>query len=88
MVPPMHLRLMCHPIARAPSKWHPTASTLCPTIKKCWSYVTVMLKTKRKCTTPENFLATGGCFERITYCVTALRWLKKERKKQDEEVYP
>ena len=26
----------------------------------------------------ENFVTIGGCFERYTYCVTALGWLKKE----------
>ena len=32
-----------------------------------------------KCTPQENFLATGGCFERNTYRVTALGCgLKKE----------
>ena len=41
--------------ARALTKWHPTANTLCPTIKKCWSYVAVTLKTKCKSTTLREF---------------------------------
>ena len=54
------------------------------------SEITVTLKTKLKWTSSDNFLATGGFFERYTYRVTALGWLKKkerkkERKKQDEQ---
>ena len=49
-----------------------------PTIEKRWHYVAVTLKTKHKSTTPENSLATGGCFERNTYRVTALGWLKED----------
>ena len=51
-------------------------------IKKRWNYVAVTLKTKFKMHTPENFLATGGCFECITYRVTALGCLKKEDDEQ------
>ena len=36
-----------------------------------------------ECTPKENFLATGCCFERNTYRVTALGWLKKEE--EDEQ---
>ena len=53
-----------------------------PTIEKRWSYVAVMLKTNPKAPCPENSLATGGCFERNTYRITAPSWLKKERKKE------
>ena len=52
-----------------------------PRSKKRWSYVTVTLKTKCKSTTPENSLASGGSFERNTFLVTVLDWLKKEKKK-------
>ena len=36
-----------------------------------------------KCIPQENSLATGGCFKRNTYRVTALGWLKKEE--EDEQ---
>ena len=52
----------------------------------------VCLKPSSKCTLPENFLATGGCFEcntncvtANTNCVTAQGWLKKERRKKKKE---
>ena len=51
-----------------------------PTIKKCWSYVAITLKTKFEMHMhphANNFLATGGCFERVT----ALGWLKKDDEK-------
>ena len=54
-----------------------------PTIEKRWSYVVVTL-TKAPC--PENSLATGGYFEHNTYHVTALGWLKKERKKEFKKI--
>ena len=77
MVPPTHLRLMRHPIARAPTNGVQQLVHSAPTIEKCWSYVTVTLKTKYKAPPSENFLATCGCFERNTYHITALGWLKK-----------
>ena len=40
--------------------------------------------TSSKCTPQENFLATGGCFERNTHGITALGWLKKEE--EDETI--
>ena len=44
--------------------------------------VTVMLKTKLKDPSSENFLATGGFFERNTYRIMVLGWLKKEEDEQ------
>ena len=38
-------------------------------------------KQSTKVPPPENSLATSGSFERNTFLVTALYWLKKERKK-------
>ena len=35
-------------------------------------------KQSKKVPSPENFLATGGCFECNTYRVTAVGCLKKE----------
>ena len=49
-------------------KWRPTAVHDRKTLELL-SYVAVTLKTKRKSTTPENSLATGGCFECNTYRV-------------------
>ena len=37
-------------------------------------------KQNAKAPPQENSLATGGCFECNTYRITALGWLKKERK--------
>ena len=42
-------------------------------------------KQSSKVPSPDNFVTIGGCFERYTYRVTALGWLKKERKKEDEQ---
>ena len=38
-------------------------------------------KQSAKAPSPENSLATGSCFECNIYHITALGWLKKERKK-------
>ena len=78
MVPPTHLRLMCH-VHRQNGVQQLVHSA--PTIEKCWSYIYVAVTLKTKCisTTPENSLATGGCFKCNTFHVTVLGWLKKER---------
>ena len=52
-----------------------------PTIEKRWSYVAVTLKQNAKAPPPKNSLATGDTFDSNTFLVTALGWLKKERKK-------
>ena len=54
------------------------------TIEKRWSYVAVNLCSKQsaKPPSPENSLATGGCFECNTFLVMVLDWLKKERMKE------
>ena len=84
VVQPTHLWLMHH-LHKCTNKWRPTANKLYPMIEKRWSYVTVMLKTKHKKT--QNSLATGGCFECNTYRITALGWLKKERKKMNNSEF-
>ena len=61
-------------------EWLPTASTLCPPQSSLQKAHPVTLKANLKWTIPENFMTIGGCFERYVYCVTALGWLKKERK--------
>ena len=38
-------------------------------------------KQSAKASPPENSLATGGSFERSTFLVTALDWLKKEKRR-------
>ena len=45
------------------------------------------LRSKRSSNGPpsENFLATGGFFERNTYRVTALGWLKKKEERKKKE---
>ena len=44
-------------------------------------------KQSAKAPLPKNSLATGGCFERNTYLITALGWLKeKERKKERKKM--
>ena len=40
-------------------------------------------KQSAKAPPPENFLVTGGSFERNTSPIMALDWLKKERKKME-----
>ena len=80
-VPPTHLQLS---IIRARALTNGIQQLIhsAPMIEKHWSYVAVTLKTKRKSTTPENSLAAGGSFERNTFLVMVLDWLKKERKKE------
>ena len=43
-------------------------------------------KQSAKAPSPENSLATGGSFERNTFLITALDWLKKERKKERKKM--
>ena len=71
------------------NEWRPTASTLCP--------VSLPHKKKHKKvqeferTTPENFLATGGCFNHNTQILCQSTRLAKERKKKKErnkEIWP
>ena len=54
------------------------ASTLPPQSKSAEVMSQLRSTPSAKCTSQENFLATGGCFEHNTYRVTALGWLKKE----------
>ena len=74
-------------------KWRPTTSTLCPLNlphkKAQVSPSYAQSKAQKDLRSPENFVTIGGCFERYTYHVTALGWLKKkerkkERKKEDD----
>ena len=77
------MRQMRHSIALVPTKWRPTASTLCPTIEKalelCCSYAQNKVQKHQP---PEISLATGGSFERNTFLVTDLEWLNEE----DEQI--
>ena len=60
-------------------KWHPTASTtLSHSLYRRKVYLQLRSKQIFVCTSPENFLATSGCFECKTYYIMALGWLKKE----------
>ena len=63
----------------------PTTSILCPLSLPCKEVQAVSpsyAQSKAKKTSQENFMAIGGCFERYTFRVMALGWLKKERKKE------
>ena len=68
--PPTHLRLIRHP----------RTYTMTTALKLCCSYAQTP---SAKCTPPDNFLTTGGCFECNTYRITALGWLNKEE--EDDE---
>ena len=63
-------------------EWHLTvlvATLHAPRLKSVEVLYQLRSTPSSKCTRPqENSLATGGCFERNTYRVTALGWLKKE----------
>ena len=82
VVLPTHLQLMHHP-STCTDEWHPTANTLCPHDRKaleiCHSYV----QNKAQKHHPQRipWLLVG--FERNTYRVTVLGWLKKE----DDEIF-
>ena len=54
------------------------ASTLPSRLKNTEVMLQLHSTPSAKCSPQENSLATGGCFERNTYRVTALGWLKKE----------
>ena len=45
-------------------------------------------KQSAKAPSPENSLAIGGSFECSTFLVTALDWLKKERKMKNSDFWP
>ena len=80
-MPPTHLH---HP-STCTDEWRPTASPLSGLPrKKAQEVYKSQLRSKRSSNgpSPENFLAISGYFERNTYRVMALRWLKKERKKK------
>ena len=49
---------------------------------KRWSYVAFTLNTKLKCTSQENFLATGGCFERNIHLSRYSARLGRKKKKK------
>ena len=72
----------CVILAHAPTNGVQQLVHSAPLIEKRWSYVAVTLKAKFKMLPPENFLATGDCFECNTYHITALGWLKKEDDEQ------
>ena len=77
----MHLRLMRH-LRTYTDEWHPTANTLCPTIEKHLRYVTVMLKTKHKSTTPREFPGYWWLFQTQHLTRYSAR-LVEERKKMN-----
>ena len=90
-MPPTNLQLMCH-LSMCTEEWYPTASTLCPlslprkkTIgnrsqQESQLYSKQSLKFSGNASFPENFLNNSGYFKQKPYCVTVLRWLKKEEK--------
>ena len=55
-------------------------------LQKAKGFSELCLKLSSKGPSPENFLATGGCFKCNTYYVMALGWLKEERQKKDPDV--
>ena len=87
-MPPTHLWLIRHPCT-CTGKWHPTANALCPLRSfpqksaGCKSSLHSKLSTKAPPT--ENSLVTGGSFKCNTYLITVLDWLKKERRKKEDE---
>ena len=66
-MPPMHLQLACVIRACAPTKWHPTANTLCPHDQKALELCCSYAQNKAQKYHPENSLATGDSFEHNTY---------------------
>ena len=43
-------------------------------------------KQSSKVPSPENFVTIGGCFERYTYCVMVLCWLKKKERRKKKKM--
>ena len=73
-----------HYLSTCTDEGRSTASTLRPLSlsrkKNYRSEVAVLLKQSSKDPFSENFLATGGFFERNTYRITVLGCLTKERR--------
>ena len=70
------------------TKWRPTASLLKSAPRKSAGVKSELRsKLSTKAPSQEDSLATGGSFKRNTYRVTALDWLKKERKKMNDSEF-
>ena len=84
-----HLQLMCHPSHVCTDEWLPTASTLCPLSlshkKSVGGKFQLCSMQNSNGPSSENFVTIGGCFERYTYHITALGWLKKKEKKKKDK---
>ena len=81
----MHLWLMWQIVVNASSypsmctnKWCPTASTLCPLSLPCKNHRSACGHSHAQNEVQKDH---GGFFECNAYCVMALGWLKKERRR-------
>ena len=80
----INLWLMRHPILRSmcTDEWLPTLVQYAPSVFPAKKKQVLSCSHAQNKTQVDNFLAFGGYFERKTYRVMALCWLKKEEERR------